>query len=108
MSIIEAAVSHFSSKEVRSLKVSEWNATVYAKNLTLEDKGKLIAKAKDNTTDYLVYAVIYGAIDGEGKPLFTLEDKLSLKNKVDPDVLARVANFILGVELSSEEDVEKN
>lgn len=108
MSIIEAAVSHFSSKEVRSLEVSEWDCTVYAKNMTLEDKGKLIAKAKDSTTDYLLYALIYGAIDDKGENLFTIEDKSTLKNKVDPDVVARVANFVLGIEGSSDEEIEKN
>tara|TARA_B110000503_G_C6904744_1_gene312213 strand:- start:70 stop:396 length:327 start_codon:yes stop_codon:yes gene_type:complete len=108
MSIIDAAVSHFSSKEIRSRVVPEWECTVYAKNLTLEDKGKLLARAKDNTTDYLVYALIYGAIDGSGEPLFQLEDKAKLKNKVDPEVLAKIANFILAADSSSDEEVEKN
>ena len=44
--LIEAAVEHFNSKEIRKLEVPEWNTTLYAKNLTLHDKSKMLARVR--------------------------------------------------------------
>ena len=106
--LIEAAVAHFSNQEIRSLEVPEWGVTVFAKNLSLSDKAKWLARAQDDTTDYMVYAVIYGAVDEKGEPYFDVGDKPKLRNNVDPDVLSRVANFVLKLSADSEEEREKN
>lgn len=106
--LIDAAVAHFSNQEVRSLEVPEWGVTIYAKNLSLEDKAKWLKRAQEDTTDYMVYAVIYGAVDGDGKPLFDLSDKPKLRTAVDPDILSKVANFVLKLAADSEEEREKN
>lgn len=108
MSVIDNAVAHFNSKEVRELLVPEWNTTVYAHPLNMEQKGKWLAMAKGSNTDYLIYAVLYGAKDSEGNAIFTIEDKLTLKTKVDSDVLSEVAVFILGSAELPEEEREKN
>ena len=106
--LIEAAVAHFSSQEVRSMEVPEWGVTVFAKNLTLEDKSKWLKRAQEDTTDYMVYAVIFGAVDEKGESLFDVGDKAPLRNAVDPDVLSKVANFVLKLDADSEEEREKN
>lgn len=106
--LIDQAVSHFSSQAVRSLEVPEWGVTVYAKNLTLEDKAKFLARSKDESSDYLIYSVIFGALDEKGEQLFDLGDKVKLRSAVDPDVLSTVANFVLKINSTSEEDREKN
>ena len=106
-SLIDAAVAHFSNQEVRSMEVPAWDVTIFA-NLSLSDKAKWLARSKDDTTDYMVYAVIYGAVDEKGEPLFDISDKPKLRNNVDPDVLSSVANFVLKLAADSEEEREKN
>ena len=107
-SLIDAAVAHFSNQEVRSMEVPEWGVKIFAKNLSLSDKAKWLARSKDDTTDYMVYAVIYGAVDEKGEPLFDVGDKPKLRNSVDPEVLSTVANFVLKLAADSEEEREKN
>lgn len=113
MSIIDKAVKHFNSKQTRQKHIDEWGVVVYAKPLTMEKKGKWLSMAKGSNTDYLLYAVIYGALDKDGNTLFGLEDKHKLKTQVDSDVLSEVATFVLGVDAlgadgQSEEEREKN
>ena len=79
------------------MEVPSWDVTIFAKNLSLSDKAKWLARSKDDTTDYMVYAVIYGAVDEKGEPLFDISDKPKLRNSVDPDVLSSVANFVLNL-----------
>lgn len=104
--LIDSAVAHFSGKEVRSIRVDEWDCTLYSKNLSLEDKARWYARADGDNTDYLVYALIFGLTDENGERVFDLGDKVKLRKNVDPEVLSRVANFVLDVQ--DEEEVEKN
>ena len=107
MKLIDAAVSHFSSKTVRSIEVPEWETTLYAKNLTLEDRAKWFRRSDGDTTDFLIYALIFGLTDEKGEPVFTIEDKQSLRRSVDPTIVNKLADFVLesGV---TEEEREKN
>jgi len=104
--LIDSAVAHFSGKEVRSIRVDEWDCTLYSKNLSLEDKARWYARADGDNTDYLVYALIFGITDEKGDSVFDLSDKSKLRKSVDPEVLSRVANFVLDVQ--DQEEVEKN
>ena len=104
--LIDSAVAHFSGKEVRSIRVDEWDCTLYSKNLSLEDKARWYARADGNNTDYLVYALIFGVTDEKGDAVFDLSDKEKLRKKVDPEVLSKVADFVLDVQ--DQEEVEKN
>jgi hypothetical protein len=106
--LIEAAIEHFSKKELRKLEVPEWEVTVFAKNLTLEDKAKMLRRADADNTDYLIYALIYGLIDESGDAVFTIEDKVPLRRKADPDIVTRLATFVLTADNESEEEREKN
>lgn len=105
--LIDSAVSHFSKKEIRELRVDEWETTLYSKNLSLADKAKFMSRADGDTSDYLVYAVIFGVTDDKGDPVFDIGDKQKLKTNVDPDVLSAVANFVLNL-TDDEEDIEGN
>lgn len=105
--LIESAVAHFSKKEIRELRVDEWETTLYSKNLSLEDKAKWMTRADGDSSDYLVYAVIFGVTDSEGEAVFDIGDKHKLKTKVDPEILSKIANFVLGIS-DQEEDVEGN
>jgi hypothetical protein len=104
--LIDTAISHFSNREIRSLEIPEWETTIYSKNLTLDDKARWLARANNDGTDYMIYAVILGATDENGDQVFGLEDKVKLRKQVDPDIVAKIANFVLQVE--TEEDREKN
>lgn len=108
MRAIELAKAHFSAKEVRKLAVPEWGLDVYCRPMTLGGRAKIGARADGNATDYLVYTIIQCALDEQGEPLFTLEDKLALRDQCDPDVVSRVANFILKPSAETESDREKN
>jgi len=106
--LIDVAVAHFSNKEIRELYVKEWDTTLYSKNLTLDDKAKFLKRAGDDTTDYLVYAIIFGVTDKEGEPVFDIGDKVKLRNHVDPEVISKIANFVLDVDAKTAEEREKN
>jgi hypothetical protein len=108
MSLIDKAVQHFSSKGLRKIEIPEWEAELYAKNLTLEDRAKWLTRADGDTTDYMVYAIIFGLIDKDGNQVFDVGDKIKLRRNVDPDIVTRLANFVLLVSGESEEDREKN
>jgi hypothetical protein len=108
MSLIDKAVTHFSSKGLRKIEIPEWETELYAKNLTLEDRAKWLSRADGDTTDYMVYAVIFGLTDKEGNAVFDVGDKIKLRRNVDPDIVTRLANFVLLVSGESEEDREKN
>ena len=106
--LIDSAVAHFNSKDVRKIEVPEWEVTLYAKNLTLDDKARMLRRSDSDNTDYLIYALLFGLVDAEGEPGVTLEDKVALRKKVDPDIVTRIATFILTGESLSEEEREKN
>ena len=108
MKLIDVAVSHFNSKEIRQLEVPEWNATIYSKNLSLADKSKWMKRADGDNWNYLVYAVIFGTTDAQGEPLFDVGDKASLTNSVDPELVSNIASFVLDIGDDTEEEREKN
>lgn len=108
MKLIDAAVTHFSSRAIRTIEVPEWETTLYSKNLTLDDKAKWLARANSDTTDYMIYAVIFGLTDEKGDPVFTIDDKIKLRKSVDPEIIQRLANFVLIPDPSSEEDRKKS
>lgn len=108
MKLIDTAVSHFNAKEVRKIEVPEWETTLYAKNLTLEDKAKWSRRSDNDTTLFLIYALIFGIVDDKGEAVFTIEDIAALRKSVDPDIVQRLANFVLVPQSKTEEDREKN
>ena len=108
MKLIDAAVTHFSSRAIRTVEVPEWETTLYSKNLTLDDKAKWLARANSDTTDYMIYAVIFGLTDEKGDPVFTIDDKIKLRKSVDPEIIQRLANFILIPDPESEDDRKKS
>lgn len=108
MSLIEKAIAHFSAKEIRSFYIKEWDETVYAKNLTLQDKASWLKKAGNDTHEYMLYAVIHGLTDKEGKPVWDLGDKVTLSRAVDPDIVGELASFVLNSAGATDEEREKN
>lgn len=111
MKAIENAKKHFAEQDVKVIKVPEWGTddeplTIYSKPLTLAETSKLYKMSKEDDLTMMAYVLIFKALDSDGEKLFTLEDKVSLLNKVDQEVLVRVATQIMGQEPI--EDVKKN
>ena len=106
--LIDSAVAHFSDREIRKMEIPLWGTTIYSKNLTLDDKARWLARADGDGTDYMIYAVILGTTDEKGEPVFTLEDKVALRKKVDPDIVSDIANFVLNIDGKTEDEREKN
>lgn len=110
MSAIDNAVKHFEEQDVRVTVVPEWGdengaLEIYSKPLTLSETAKLYKMSKEDDLVMMAYVLIFKALNSEGEKLFTIEDKQKLLNKVDRDVLVRVASEIMGQEAI--EDVKK-
>jgi hypothetical protein len=45
--------------------------------------------------------------DKDGEPVFDIGDKQKLRQKVDPEILSKITNFVLHIE-EDEEGREKN
>jgi hypothetical protein len=110
--IIDRAKAHYAAYGVQSASVPEWGEAdqplqVYWSPVTLAERQKIVNRIKDGATlEAMAYALILKAQDGQGKNLFSLEDKLALMNGVDASVVERVAGLILAA--PSVEDAEKN
>lgn len=106
--LITAAVAHFNTKVVRPLEIPEWDTTVYAKVVSMDEKSKWLVKSSEDTTDYMIYAIIGAIVDADGNPLFDIGDKRALRHEVDPDIVARMSNHVLHTGAITDEDREKN
>ena len=106
--LIDQAIAHFSDREIRKMDIPQWGTTIYAKNLTLDDKARWRSRADGYSTDYMIYAGILGTTDEKGDAICTLEDKIPWRKKVDPDIVAEIANFVLNIAADTEGEREKN
>ncbi len=111
MKAIERAKAHFDSLDVKKILVPEWGdddapLEIYTKPLTLQETSKLYTMSQDNEMTMLAYVLIYKALDANGDQIFSLEDKNTLLNKVDRNVLIRVSNQIMAEK--PEKEVKKS
>ena len=95
MDAIDLVREHFSSLGSKRIEVPEWKITVFAAPMTLAEKNKLYKKSRENDMELLVDILIMKAQDENGKKLFEVDHRLTLLNKADSNVVARVANAIL-------------
>ena len=103
MSVIDNAVKHFEAQDVRVTQVPEWGQDdeplkIYSKPLTLSETSKLYKMSQEDDLTMMAYVLIYKALDSDGEKLFDIGDKNKLLNKVDREVLVRVAQEIMGQE----------
>jgi len=103
MLVIDNAVKQFEKQEVRVTQVPEWGQDdeplkIYSKPLTLSETSKLYKMSQEDDLTMMAYVLIYKALDSEGEKLFDIGDKNKLLNKVDREVLVRVAQEIMGQE----------
>lgn len=109
--ILEKATSHFREKisgDLKSIYVPEWDAKIYFKNsISLKEQSKLIELAQQGkTTEALVESLVVKARNEDGTKMFTMPDKVTLMNEVDPSVIIRIVAEINDA-TAQEEDLEK-
>lgn len=111
MKAIDRVTSHFKSLQVSRIEVPEWGDegkpfVIFVEPFTLRDQGKLqMATRNSNESEMLAELIVMKALDEKGEPLFTIEDKVTLKTRADANVLARVAAKIMSPPV---QDIEKN
>lgn len=100
MSVLDRAKAHFEAQEVKRIEVAEWpdesgNPTVmYSQPFTLSDRKKLVKFAQEDDLEFIVRLVIMKCETADGDKVFDLSDKPTLMNKVDPNIIARIASEI--------------
>ena len=105
--ILEKAKEHFKAIDRKIIDVPEWGIIVYAKPLTLADKRILTRNTKPDDVTLFADVLILKAEDKTGNKIYSLEDKHTLMNLVDPEIVARIAQQILDV-IPIEEWEKKN
>lgn len=113
--ILEKATAHFRTKiggDMKKVNVPEWECDIFYKaSNTLKEQSKLIELAQQGkTVEALVETLIIKARNEDGTKMFTMPDKITFMNEVDPKVIIRVVSEM---NESSDEDydqaqVEKN
>jgi|SRR6056300_95894 hypothetical protein len=108
---LEGAINHFKHQEVKIIEVEEWGLTgedaIYVKPFTLLEKNEIFGSGDLKDLFVLIDIIVKKAETKDGEKMFDLESKIKMKKFVDPDIISRVSNEILGV-TSSVSDLKKN
>jgi len=100
MSILDRAKAHFDLQGVTRIEVPEWPdengkpTVMYSQPFTLADRKKLTKFAQEDDLEFIVRLVIMKCESEDGEKAFDLSDKPVLMNKVDPNIVARIASQI--------------
>ena len=110
MQIIDRVKAQFEALGIKKIEVAEWGEEgkpliIYCSPFTLGEKRNLFKGAKNDDLGILVDAIVLKAKDSDGNKIFKLDDKLTLLNNADANVIARVATEMLSG--NSYEDSEK-
>ena len=110
MNVIDRVKAQFEALGIKKIEVAEWGEEgkpliIYCSPFTLGEKRNLVKGAKNDDLGVLVDAIVLKAKDADGNKIFKLDDKLTLLNSADANVIAKVSTEMLnGV---SYEDAEK-
>jgi hypothetical protein len=108
--VIDRVKAQFESLGIKKIEVAEWGEEgkpliVYSTPITLGEKRNLFRGAKNDDLGVLIDVIVLKAKDEEGNKIFKLDDKQTLLNNADADVIGRVASAILNS--TSYEEAEK-
>jgi len=108
MSVLQKAKQHYHSTmsgEMKSIKVEEWDETVYFKpNANFAQQGKILElHNKGKIAEALVETLMQRALTAEGKRMFNFGDKDTLLREVDPEIIVRIVSIINGTEKEVED-----
>ncbi len=113
-SVLDTATAHFRTKisgDMTHITVPEWgDAKIYFKSSnTLTEESRLLNLAQQGkTVEALVETLITKARKEDGSKMFTIHDKATSMNEVDPSVVIRVCGEMNQSLDSNLEIVEKN
>jgi len=110
MNVIDRVKAQFEALGIKKIEVAEWGEEgkpliIYCSPFTLGEKRNLFKGAKNDDLGVLVDAIVLKAKDSEGNKIFKLDDKLTLLNNADANVIAKVATEMLSG--NSYEEAEK-
>jgi hypothetical protein len=111
--VIEKATAHFRNKiggSMRVIEVPEWETKIWVKaSSTLKEESKVLEFSQQGkTVEALVESIIIRARNEDGSKMFSVADKATFLNEIDPGIIIRVAGEINNVPLESLVDAEKN
>ncbi len=100
MSVIDRVKEHFDNQGIKKIEVAEWGEegnplVIYCKPFSLGEKRNLFKGARQDDLAVLVDAIVLKARDGDGNKIFKIDDKKTLLNNADPEVVANVATQML-------------
>ncbi len=100
MSVIDRVKEHFDNQGIKKIEVAEWGEegnplVIYCKPFSLAEKRNLFKGARNDDLAVLVDAIVLKARDGDGNKIFKIDDKKTLLNNADPEVVASVATQML-------------
>lgn len=113
--VLERATAHFRdriSQQMKHIYVPEWDAKIWFKGtVTLREQSKLVELAtQGKTVEALVETLIVKARNEDGTKMFTMADKATFMNEVDPNVIIKIVGELNSASDDdvSQEEIEKN
>lgn len=112
--VLDQATAHFRARisgEMGSITVPEWECKIWFKaSTTLKEQSKLIELSQaGKQVEALVESLIVKARNEDGSKMFSMPDKVTLMNEVDPNVIIRVVGEINNANAEETvDDVVKN
>ncbi len=108
--LMDRILSRYSERLTR-IVVPEWGdddgpMVLYAKPYTIQDDKHMTQFLRDDNPEGFVEVLVRKALDAEGHPVFSVEDKPRLRRAADASVIKRVAMEIMAS--ITTEDAEKN
>ena len=109
--VISRATDHFKAQPLKRIEIEEWGdedgpLVAYSSPFTLRDQGRLQhLTEKQSHADTLAELLIMKLRDEAGDKIFTIEDKRALREDVDANIVARIANQIMSTNV---EEIEGN
>lgn len=103
--IIDRARAQFRAR--RELKgpilVPEWGLDgqpleIYYRTLNVKERDQVYAKLNENPFEANILAIVLNSYDGDGKRLFSMAERVALREDADPDVILRIAAEMLAAE----------
>jgi len=111
--ILQRATAHFREQlnnPMEQIDVPEWGTRIWFKRVTtLKEESKVMELSQQGkTVEALIESIIMRARNEDGTKMFTMPDKITMMNEIDPKVIIRIAGAMNGIALDSMDDIEKN
>lgn len=108
MGFITASVLDAEDFEYSVVDCPEWGGQVRVRGLSAGQQSRITQRVTDKETeDVMVLTCIYGCVDEEGMPIFTLKDKDALRKK-NGKVIKRIFEEIVRLSGTDAEEAKKN